>query len=255
MLLALTWTLTCLAYAWRFNRFSCKTFSFLWEENGQSDVFAGRIETIMIALLLLSAGCIWIKKMRWFALAGAVVMISEAVSETCMPSAKYPGLYWAEWSLRYATVPAAILLFQSWEKARVWSCRIMRVAIAITFLAHGVKALLGDPQFIDYLLVFFRRIGAGSLGEPQALTLLNMIGTVDLLLAAHLLFVKLERNQMVLAWMAAWGAVTALARVTYGGWSSWHEVLIRTSHFVVPVVLLLLVRVDFEVGRVTQKCK
>ncbi len=239
MLLCFTYSLTCLAYAWRFNRFSCKTFSFLWEENGLTESVAESVEGIMIAMLLLSTVCIWIKKVRWLALAGVGVMLAEVASETFMPSAKYPSLYWAEWALRYATPLAAIFLFQSSEKSKIWAERIMRVSIAFTFAAHGRKALFAEPQFIDFLLIFFRRIGMESFSEAPALTLLHMIGTIDLVLAAHLLFFKPERNRMVLIWMAAWGAITAFARITYGGWGNWHEVLIRSSHVLMPLALLL----------------
>jgi len=238
-LLAVAYSLTCLAYAWRFNRFSNKTFALLWEENGQSETLAGRVVFSMIVLLVLSAVFIWIKKMRWFALAGAWVMLVEMLAETLMTSAKYPGLYWGEWALRCLTPVAALLLFQSSDKSKVWADRIMRIAIALTFAAHGIKALLADPQFVDFLLVFFRRIGMESVSEAQALTLLHMVGTIDLILAAHLLFFKLERNRMVLWWMAGWGVITAFARITYGGPGNWHEVLIRTSHCLVPIALLL----------------
>jgi hypothetical protein len=246
-LLAVAYSLTCLAYAWRFNRFSNKTFALLWEENGQSETLAGRVVFSMIALLVLSAVFIWIKKMRWFALLGALVMLVEMLAETLMTSAKYPGLYWGEWALRYLTPVAALYLFQSSDKSRVWAGRVMRIAIALTFAAHGIKALLADPQFVDYLLVFFRRIGMESVSEPQALILLHMVGTIDLILAAHLLFFKPERNRMVLWWMAGWGLITAFARITYGGSGNWHEVLIRTSHCLVPVALLLLNRRGPEV--------
>ncbi|MGK0236907.1 MAG: hypothetical protein ACI92G_000363 [Candidatus Pelagisphaera sp.] len=241
-LAALAYSLTCLAYAWRFNRFSCKTFSFLWEENGLSEKFAGNIESTMIGLLLVSAVCIWIPRIRWIALIGATVMLSEMLSETFMPSAKYPMLYWAEWSLRYSTPLIAILLFQMTDKGKLWSIRLMRLAIAMVFVGHGIKALYADPRFIDYLLVTFRRIGV-KVSEDQAVTLLLIIGTLDILLAAHLLFRKLDRNRGVLIWITAWGLITAFSRVTYGGIGNWHEVLIRSSHFLIPIALLVAYRI------------
>jgi hypothetical protein len=241
-LLAAAYSLTCLAYIWRFRHFSCKTFSFLWEENGYSEAFAGRVEWMMIGLLLISAICIWIKKVRWLALAGTGVMAAEMLAATLMLSAKYPALYWAEWMMRFTLPIAAILLFQPWEKSKVWSLRVMRIATALTFAAHGVKALMTDPQFTDFLLVLFRRMGTSGIGESQAATLLHVIGTIDILLAGHLLGFKLERNRMVLIWMAAWGAITAFSRITYGGWGNGHEVLIRTAHFAMPLALLLLAR-------------
>jgi len=238
---ALAFTLTCFAYAWRFNRYSCKTFSLLWEEYSLSRAFSGTVEGAMIVLLLLSGVFIWIKKVRWFSLVGGAVMISEMLSETFMLSAKYPMLYWAEWALRYASPLAAVLLFQSSERSRIWAGRIIRFAIVLSFGAHGLKALMADPRFIDFLLVFFRRIGL-EMDEATGVTMLHVIGSFDLVLAAHLLFVKLQRNRMILIWMAVWGAITALARITHGGAGNWHEVLIRSSHFLLPLTLLLLNR-------------
>ena len=122
----------------------------------------------------------------------------------------------------------------------------MRIAITLTFAAHGVKALMSEPKFVDFLLVFFLRIGVGAVSEAQAITFLHMVGTIDLVLAAHLICFKPERNRMVLLWMAAWGAITAFARITYGGLCNWHEVLIRTSHCLVPIALLLSNRLRIE---------
>ncbi len=241
-MLAVAYSLTCLAYAWRFRRFSCKTFSFLWEEHGWTESLATQVEWLMTGLLLLSVACIWIKKVRVLALAGVGVMAAEMLAETFMPSAKYPGLYWAEWMMRLTLPIAAMLLFQSLEITRAWAIQIMRLATALTFAAHGLKALLADPHFIDFLLVFCRRLGFAGVGEAQATTALHVIGTIDVLLAAHLFALKLEFNRMVLVWMAIWGAVTAFARITYGGWGNGHEVLIRSAHFTMPLALLLLAK-------------
>lgn len=241
-LLASVYSLTCLAYAWRFNRFSCKTFSFLWEENGLSEAFAGNVESGMIAILLLSAACIWVKKVHWIAVAGIAVLASEMVAETWMLSAKYPSLYWAEWMMRFVLPAAAILLFEASEKSRRWAIGLMRYATALTFAAHGLKALLADPQFTDFLLVFCRRTGLSGIEETQAVLALHIIGTIDLLLAVHLFVFKVERNRMVLVWMALWGGVTAFSRITYGGWANGHEVFIRSAHVALPLALLLLSR-------------
>ena len=36
----------------------------------------------------------------------------------------------------------------------------------------------------------------------------------------------------------AWGLITALSRLTANGWGAYPELLLRTTHFVVPFVLL-----------------
>jgi|GEM_PF-1076866 len=239
--LAIAHTLTCLGYAWRINRFSCKTFSLLWEDHGFSEAFAGRIENALIIMLLIAAVCIWVRSLRWFALVGIVAMMAEMFSATFAAGAKYPLLYWAEWMMRLTTPLVAVYLLRLNDRSFKWSIWIMRMAIALTFGAHGIKALLADPYFTDLLLVYSHRIGLDLVTQDGAVLMLHIIGTVDLLLAAHLVFFKPERNRMVLVWMAVWGLVTALSRLTYGGMGNWHEVVIRTSHFLMPATLLWLV--------------
>ena len=192
----------------------------------------------MILGLLVSALAIWIPKLRWLSLLGIAVLLSEMIAETTMPSSKYPLLYWAEWALRYTTPLIAIMLFQGSGPSLSWGARLMRFAIALVFVDHGAKALLAEPQFIDYLIATFRRIGI-SVAETQSVIVLRVIGVADILLAVHLLILKPERNRAVLIWIAIWGAVTAFARITYGGVGNWHEVLIRSSHFVIPITLLI----------------
>ena len=120
----------------------------------------------MVALFLLSAVCIWFRPVRWLALAGAGAMVVEMLSETFAPSAKYPEIYWAEWALRYSVPLLAILLFKANKVNEVWGARIMRVAIALVFASHGLKALWAEPQFLDFLMVTFRRFG-WDLNEGQ----------------------------------------------------------------------------------------
>jgi hypothetical protein len=248
ILLRLACSLTCLGYTWRFHHFSNKTFSFLWGESGWSEPLAGRVVFIMTVLLVLSSFCIWIRNLRWLALTASVVMLVEMVLETALPSAKYPGLYWAEWAMRYTIPVIALFLIQPTKKSKVWSGGIMRVAIALTFAVHGLKALLGDPHFVDFILVLCRKMNLGGVTEAHALTGLHVIGTIDLLLAAHLIGFRVARNRMVLIWMAVWGAITAFSRITYGGWGNWHEVLIRSTHFMMPVALLLMYREKCELN-------
>ena len=244
-LVAAAFSLTCFAYAWRFGEYSCKTFSFLWEENGYTEGFAERVELTMIVSLCVSAFFIWIPRLRWVALAGAGVMISEMLSETLMPSAKYPMLYWAEWALRYSSPLVVLCLYQDSAQLRRWGEWLMRIAIVLTFAGHGIKAYYADPQFIDFILATCRRLGL-DLGEDAAVWLLRVIGTVDLFFATHLLLRKWSKNLKILYGIAAWGAITAFSRITYGGTGNWHEVLIRSTHFLVPIALLWRYRVRLK---------
>jgi len=233
---------TCLGYAWRFSHFSNQTFSLLWGELGVSERLAEWVVWVMVVLLLFSALCIWIKPVRGMALGGAAVLLVEMMAQTVLPSAKYPSLYWAEWALRYTAPGVAILLFNTSSVFRIWGARIIQLALILVFAAHGLVALSGDPRFIDYLLVSLGRIGISTLTEAQVVIFLNVIGALDLVAATLLIFLKSERRNVVLIWMAGWGAITAFSRITYGGFGNGHEVFIRASHFLLPLALFCFTR-------------
>ena len=236
-------TITCLGYVYQFNTYSNKTFSLLWGVMGYSEQFAEVATGTMIVLLLLSAGCIWIRQTRYLALSAVAVYLVEVMSQSFLPAAQFPFVYPFEWALRYVTPVAAVLLYSKSERCHKSAYMIMKVAISVTFAAHGVKALAGYATFIDYLLVFFNKIGFENLTEKSALMVLHMIGTIDIFLAQHLLFFKKSRTKYVIMWMAVWGLITALSRVVYGGFESYHEVLIRSTHFLTPLAYALMLNI------------
>jgi len=133
-------------------------------------------------------------------------------------------------ALEFLAAIAAPLVLGSWAIDRRWWWWAGRVAVALTFYAHGVMALHNDPRFIDLL------IGCGC-SQAQAEILLPWIGWVDIAVAVLLLLPRIWLP--VLAWAAAWGLLTAISR-PYSGYHPVMEALLRASNGGLPLLLVLL---------------
>ncbi|MDP2672551.1 MAG: hypothetical protein Q8O84_01945 [Nanoarchaeota archaeon] len=105
---------------------------------------------------------------------------------------------------------------------------ILRIGIFGTFLGHGVFALLGKQSWIPY----FTSIG---FSESTALTLLPLIGSIDILVA---LFALIKPIRIVLIWATFWAVVTALIR-PISGEPIW-DFVERTANWAAPLALLYL---------------
>jgi len=123
------------------------------------------------------------------------------------------------------------------ERQTVLTMQFLRWSIAVVFLAHGVEAWQQNPRFLDLLINSTQRLFGLSLSQSAAEQWLTAIGMLDIMLAIACVSVRLLK---VLWWMAFWGAVTALSRLIANGWEiSWHETLIRSSHFGIPLAVVL----------------
>ncbi|WP_145057753.1 hypothetical protein [Adhaeretor mobilis] len=115
--------------------------------------------------------------------------------------------------------------------------QLLRLAVAATFATHGMEAMLQRSTFVDLLIDSAQRLLHWDLPQSQAEQALFVIGVTDLLLAGACL---LTRSRAVFLWMATWGAITAVSRVTAGGLEyHWHETLWRASHCCVPLALAM----------------
>jgi hypothetical protein len=77
-------------------------------------------------------------------------------------------------------------------------------------------------------------VGEWRLPEATVAQGLRIIGLIDFAVALALLFRPLR---VVLLWAAFWGLVTALSRMTAYGASQYPELLVRFTHFLVPLAL------------------
>ncbi len=112
---------------------------------------------------------------------------------------------------------------------------ILKVGVSLTFIAHGIECLYKDPFFVDYLIYALKRF---SLNEDGANNLLLLIGMVDILVGVISLILV---NPWVYFYMAFWGFFTASYRVLYEGDLGYLSMLMRSSHYFVPLFLGLYV--------------
>jgi len=141
------------------------------------------------------------------------------------------------------SLPIALIRLNEGNKKQI--ALFLKVAIALTFTAHGLYAM-GIPfrpgHFIDMT------ISITGMSESGAGVFLTIIGILDIL-ASLLIFTKYT-YKYALIYILVWGLLTALARVVYGFsaafmFSTLHESLYATVYrlphgFIALVVLLLI---------------
>lgn len=133
------------------------------------------------------------------------------------------------------------------------------------FLGHGVLAFLGQPSFIELITGSFDRVLKLSVSKETATVWLDVIGSVDLGIAALMLlmlvgdirgtgalyrFAYSRTALVVYCWAALWGFVTAGSRVTAVGelFPELWDVLERAPNFMLPAALAYLVYRHRSVG-------
>jgi len=205
----------------------------------------------MGAYLLLGLAIAALIRPHWaFVLPIAVLVTAEALAQYFNG-----GFPFAEWviyahALRYGAPWALLVLFFAplgrWmgphNHLRVTGW-VLRIAIATVFAIHGIEALLQHPRFIDYIIGTTHNLTGHYLAEATVVTMMRVIGVVDLVVAA---LVILKPHPAVLYWMAFWGLITALARVTTFGMGHHYEVWLRTAHFLAPIALYFVLRAQAQ---------
>lgn len=111
------------------------------------------------------------------------------------------------------------------SKAVEW---VLRIAVAGEFIGHGVFALQQKVGWIEY----FEAVGFSA---ESALTIMPIIGVIDLLLA---LLILVKPVRIAILWMAFWGFWTALLR-PIAGEPVW-DLIERSANWGAPLALLLL---------------
>ncbi|MEM7656704.1 MAG: hypothetical protein AAF399_11285 [Bacteroidota bacterium] len=142
------------------------------------------------------------------------------------------------------------ILCWAWFKDKLtesWIAWGTKIAVAFTFLCHGLFALGWPYELPGNFLAMTELIL--SVDHAGATSFLLIAGTLDLLIVVGLWF--RQTALVVLPYAAFWGTATAIARVwAYSGGSDWGmdlwiwlpETLLRAPHAIVPVVLWLFIR-------------
>lgn len=107
---------------------------------------------------------------------------------------------------------------------------ILRIAIACTYIGHGMFAILGYQSWYRYLQV------VGIAMEP-AKSMVIGIGYLDIMVA---LFILIKPNKYILAWASIWAFSTAFVR-PFAGEPIWAFVE-RAANWAAPLVLLLILK-------------
>lgn len=107
---------------------------------------------------------------------------------------------------------------------------VLRIAVAGEFIGHGVFALQGKKQWIEW----FSHFGISDVGTATQLLLL--VGIADI---ASALLILIKPVRIVLLWMTFWGFWTALLRPIVGE-PIW-DFVERWANWGAPLALLLLV--------------
>lgn len=214
--------------------------SWLFLERNFSHAAAFRTELVIVAAALAcSLAALFPKGTR--AGGGLMLPAFAFLLGEALLTARMGGVGHAEWApaahaLRYATPLALVLLATRAPVGGAQAAVLLRVALAFVFFTHGVEALLHYARFIDLVIGSAENLCGWRVTETQAKELLSLIGAVDI---ASAVLVLVRPAPALLWWMAAWGLVTALSRVTGLGWDASRDVLVRATHFLVPLVLAL----------------
>jgi len=158
-------------------------------------------------------------------------------------------------AVRFAA-PLALLLFIAFpgkdrESKIEW---ILRWGVAGTFIGHGLCALWIKPSFIDLIVGTMNSflgdpvLTAGSLEaldeafavaasrQAFAEAALPIIAIQDFILVGLLLLPN-RKIKTIALWMAVWGIVTAMSRMTAYGWDHWHDLALRICNGGIPLFL------------------
>lgn len=108
---------------------------------------------------------------------------------------------------------------------------ILRIAVAGEFLGHGMFALQGKEGWFKY----FHAVGITA--EQTIITVLLIVGTIDVALA---LLVLIRPIPIALLYMALWGLWTAMIRWPIGPDPVW-DFVERWTNWGAPLALLVLI--------------
>lgn len=150
------------------------------------------------------------------------------------------GQFW-EYSLQFGT---PLFLFYLWKNQTINDrfILIMKIAIAITFVSHGLYALNYYPRPGHFTEMVISILGVS---EATANQFLNIAGVLDFIIAVGI-FLKGKIRKWMLMYTIFWGVATTMARIlghfyldmmedTLMMWV--HEAVYRMPHFLIPLAV------------------
>lgn len=151
-----------------------------------------------------------------------------------------------EYSLQFST-PFLLAYLAGGKALTSVFIRIVKVAVAITFVSHGLYAIGYYPRPENFQTMVITIL---QVENTTAAWFLNLAGALDFLFAV-LLFVPWKNIDLIAAsYLTFWGVMTTLARVwAFVYWEflaqsleQWlHESVYRFPHFLLPFSLVILI--------------
>lgn len=236
LLFALFLQVSAWAYEGFFNGTSLNSVLFLLLD--QSDTVAILFDKISAVVLLLSFTMFLLTRIATFLLVPLFYAIALPICTMLLHSS-----FAYEYALltHSARIGLPLVLYMFYRGEQVWSIEkrfIIRFMLTLTFVGHGIEALMEHPKFIDFLIEGFSLMLGYELTESTAIQLLALIGAADIVLAISGL---IKPRAWIYAWMAGWGLVTSLCRVMYFEWDGIFPMLLRSAHWALPAIALLAI--------------
>lgn len=188
----------------------------------------GVVEQVGTALALGAALLVAVRGERRAAWVVAGWFFAEALHETLTGHEPTAVLDLGCHAARYG-VPLAVALPGS-------AVPILRIAATLTFIGHGLEAVMLEPIFIAYIQVAGSHVGL-AISHHAAAAALRVIGTIDVVVGLALL--RPGPRPWVAGYMSAWGMITALARVVYAGPAGLVDCILRAANGGAPLALWL----------------
>jgi hypothetical protein len=228
-----------------------KIAGFLFLKTSLTDASVQRVDQVLISGLLLVA----LFGLRWLSveLLGAVglLVFLEAIFTTLIGGGFGQDLAFFAHMARFGWL---LLLAGVLYRDRLGHAKFeptflihgLAGVLGVTFIAHGLEALLQHPHFIDLIIVANRKLLPFPATEAFASNALVIIGILDIICGV----VVLRRPyRWMLGYMVFWGAMTAWSRFVFAGVAGLPDVLIRTPHWGIPLLALWLGRQTFRPAR------
>ena len=144
------------------------------------------------------------------------------------------GKHFAEWAIpaQLARIATPMLFYTYLNHHKNYILGSIKLVIATVFITHGLEAIKLNPVFLDYLLIHT----PFGLSTSHAIWILTFIGYLDIIVAV----LALINVKWAIHWLFFWGFLTALIRIMDAGWENYPEFLVRTPHFVLPLILIVM---------------
>ena len=204
---------------------------------GITNLLAGLGITLMVLAVvpwipLTASKWRWV---RWLLVPATLILVLDSV-------ARWVGMEFdcgmaIEHSLQMLAPVLLLIATGHGNRKKLWIA-VVTVGAALTFVGHGLYAVGFHPVPLSYQTMTMKLLGCS---QDFALVFLQVVGWLDFV-AAACLFIRPLRSAGLI-YMVGWGLATAVARVashfSLAGLDPWMaETLVRTSHWLLPLILL-----------------